>query len=294
MGGAAASRDLHRQHGVINPDEEAWRRRVGGLELSEWTLTGRGGVGKFVGMEFCLGATTLTRPSASLVRKWRAAVAGAREGRDAATARELCGLSVALCERGMWPLALIAALLRPRPGPLGPDEEAEVAAVEQRLEGGGWTRSHFPEEWVRAATDASGSGWGVVMWDGGATRTWAGVFRHPETHINLKELSAVERAVELAPANREVRVDVDSEVVAHWVNGGNAQCRWAREMLLRMDAKLGAKGCVLRAQWVEGTANPADCLSRGRAFVGWDPPAWAPPRPRRVLGGAVAARALGS
>lgn len=272
---------------VVDPDVEAWERRVGVVELSEWQTTKGGERGKFIGLEYYLGPPTWTRPTGSLIEKWRAAVVAARRGRDSTAGRELAGLTVAIIERGMWPLSLAADLIRPNVGPLDAGEEADVAAIEQRLEGGGWTRSHFPERGVRAATDASGRGWGVVMCVGGATRTWAGVFRHPEAHINLKELSAVERAAEFAPADVELQVDVDSAVVVEWVNGGYARSRWAREMILRIDAKLAAKGSTVRAQWVESGVNAADCLSRGLLFAGWEPTSWNPPPQRRVLGGAV-------
>lgn len=270
---------------VVNPDVDAWAGRVKGMELSEWRVVGTGERAKWIGVEFSLGPPVATRPSASIVAKWRRAVERARQGVREAAGRELAGLTVAVTERGQWPLAVAGRLIAPSQGPLSAEEEEGAAALERRLStAGGWTTPSFPGWWVRGTSDASPTGWGVVLQIGAVTRSWAGSFR-PGIHINIRELHAVERLVQLAPGGAALRVDVDNQVAVRWINTGNAGPKPAREALVRMHDTLVQKGGTLQAQWIPTSRNAADSLSRGGAFLGWNPPPWEPERQRRMLGG---------
>ncbi len=272
---------------VVDGDTAAVRRRCDevGVELSEFSEVREGGRGKWVGIEFRVGAggtPTCTRPSAALVGKWRHAVAIARGGRGEVAARALAGYSVAVLERALAPLAVAGSLLWPRLGPLNAEEERDVARMEELLGAGDWWAVCTPAKWVRMVADASSGGWGVAMEGKG----WAGRFGDEAAlHINAKELIAARNAVALAPEGCGILLDCDSATVAGWLTAGSAPTRFARALIREVDAVLCAKGGELRVQWVASGANGADALSRGSTSGDWIPPPWRGGEPRRVLGG---------
>lgn len=248
----------------------------------------------FIGVEADLPGGRF-RAGEKVARKTAAALRAAlEEGTSLEEYESMVGRSLSFLERDGRALTTAAELVRglvrrsAQGGgktELSTAERAAAHEVKKLAESRRWRRWVRRTRVVYAATDASLTGWGVVMEVGGETWWRAGVWKGENERIQFLELRAVGEAVRLAPPGVELRVHSDNANVVGWVTRGLARPQLASRLLARVEADLERKGIALKVQYIPSAVNPADALSRGEALnPAWTLPRWRSETQRRIMG----------